>query len=53
MFRYTSRSGKGRHDFYVTPAGIDLTIATDVLGRRGVDIRAGVGMVVYNGPALA
>lgn len=52
-FHYTSRSGKGRHDFYVAPAGVDCTIATDVHGMPGVDIRAGQGMVIYNGPALA
>ena len=50
---YTSRSGRGRHDVYAAPAGVDCTIATDVLGMPGVDIRAGVGMVIYNGPALA
>ena len=50
---YTSRSGHGRHDVYAAPAGVDCTIATDVLGMPGVDIRAGVGMVIYNGPALA
>jgi hypothetical protein len=49
---YTSRSGRGRHDLYAAPAGVDCTIATDVLGMPGVDIRAGVGMVIYNGPAL-
>ncbi|WP_347756817.1 AAA family ATPase [Agrococcus sp. ProA11] len=49
---YTSRSGRGRHDLYAAPAGMDCTIATDVHGMAGVDIRAGVGMVIYNGPAL-
>lgn len=51
-FHYVSRSGKGRHDLYAAPEGIDCTIATDVHGMPGVDIRAGVGMVIYNGPAL-
>lgn len=51
-FRYSSRSGKGRHYVYAAPAGVDCTIATDVLGMAGVDIRAGGGMVIYNGPAL-
>lgn len=51
-FHYTSRSGRGRHDIYAAPAGVDCTIATDVHGMPGVDIRAGVGMVIYNGPAL-
>lgn len=50
---YMSRSGRGRHDVYAAPAHVALTIATDVLGMRGVDIRAGNGMVIYNGPALA
>lgn len=49
---YTSRSGRGRHDVYAAPAGVDCTIATDVHGMPGVDIRAGVGMVIYNGPTL-
>nr|WP_246865580.1 AAA family ATPase [Cryobacterium sp. BB307] len=49
---YASRSGKGRHDLYAAPDGVDCTIATDVHGMLGVDIRAGVGMVIYNGPAL-
>jgi len=51
-FNYRSRSGKGRHDFYLAPASADLTIAANVHGLTGVDIRAGVGMVVYNGPEL-
>ncbi|MDZ8202086.1 bifunctional DNA primase/polymerase [Microbacterium sp. SSW1-59] len=51
-FHYTSRSGKGRHDFYAAPADVDCTIATDVHGMKGVDIRAGQGIVIYNGPAL-
>jgi hypothetical protein len=49
---YTSRSGHGRHDVYAAPTDVDCTIATDVHGMPGVDIRAGVGMVIYNGPAL-
>lgn len=52
-FRYSSRSGKGRHYVYAAPASVDCTIATNVLGMSGVDVRAGGGMVVYNGPALA
>jgi hypothetical protein len=51
-FRYSSRSGTGRHYVYSAPAGVDCTIATDVLGMAGVDIRAGGGMVIYNGPEL-
>ncbi|WP_315070323.1 AAA family ATPase [uncultured Microbacterium sp.] len=51
-FKYASRSGKGRHYVYAAPAGVDCTIATDVHGMPGVDIRAGVGMVIYNGPEL-
>lgn len=49
---YTSRSGRGRHDVYAAPPGVDCTIATDVHGMPGVDIRAGVGMAIYNGPVL-
>lgn len=52
-FGYKSRSGKGRHDYYAPPADVACTIATDVHGLAGVDIRAGTGMVLYNGPALA
>lgn len=52
-FSYTSRGGDGGHYVYAAPAGVDCTIAKDVLGMAGVDIRAGVGMVIYNGPALA
>lgn len=51
-FHYKSRSGRGRHDVFAAPEGVECTIAADVLGMRGVDIRAGVGMVVYNGPEL-
>lgn len=51
-FHYTSRSGRGRHDVYAAPLDADLTIATDVHGLAGVDIRAGGGMVIYNGPEL-
>lgn len=51
-FHYKSRSGRGRHDVYEAPAGITCTIAADVHGMTGVDVRAGVGMVIYNGPAL-
>lgn len=51
-FGYTSRSGKGKHDLYAAPQGIDCTIAANVHDMQGVDIRAGVGMIVYNGPAL-
>ncbi|MDH6236233.1 bifunctional DNA primase/polymerase [Cryobacterium sp. CG_9.6] len=50
---YTSRSCNGRHDVFAAPAGVDCTIASDVLGMPGVDIRAGVGMVIYNGSVLA
>ncbi len=52
-FHYTSRSGNGRHDVYRAPKeSAPLTIAADVHGMSGVDIRAGVGMVAYNGPLL-
>lgn len=51
-FHYKSRSGRGRHDVYAAPADVACTIATDVHGMAGVDVRAGVGMVIYNGPVL-
>ncbi len=51
-FGYTSRSGNGRHDWFAAPDGADLTIGADVLGMPGVDVRAGVGFVAYNGPRL-
>jgi hypothetical protein len=51
-FNYTSRSGRGRHDFYAAPGGEDLTVAANVLGMQGVDIRAGVGAIIYSGPPL-
>lgn len=51
-FEYPSRGGKGRHYFYAATPANDLTIAADLHGMPGVDIRAGVGMIVYNGPAL-
>ena len=49
---YTSRSGNGKHYVYRAPAGITCTIAGNLNGMAGVDIRAGVGMVIYSGPAL-
>lgn len=49
---YTSRSGRGRHDLFIAPTDIECTVGTDVHGMQGVDIRAGVGMIIYNGKAL-
>lgn len=49
-FHYATRSG-GSHLVYAAPAGRDLTIGQNI-PVEGVDIRAGVGFVVYNGPAL-
>lgn len=49
-FSYSTRSG-GRHLLYAAPSDRDLTIAQNV-PVDGVDIRAGVGFIVYNGPAL-
>lgn len=49
-FSYPTRSG-GRHLLYAAPDGRDLTIAQNI-PVDGVDIRAGVGFIVYNGPAL-
>ncbi|MEV8174967.1 AAA family ATPase [Microbacterium sp. NPDC079176] len=51
-FHYKSRSGRGRHDYYEAPEGVDCTIAANVHDMAGVDIRAGVGMIIYNGPEL-
>lgn len=51
-FHYTSSSGRGRHDVYSAPEGVELTIARDVLGMLGVDIRAGIGAAIYAGRAL-
>lgn len=51
-FHYTSRSGNGEHHLYAAPAGEDLTTDTNVVGMIGVDIRSGVGMILYSGPAL-
>lgn len=50
---YTSRSGRGRHDLFIAPTDIECTVGTDVHGMQGVDIRAGVGMIIYNGKALS
>lgn len=52
-FNYVSRGGRGRHDVYAAPPIEDLTIDTNVQGMQGVDMRAGVGMVIYTGPALS
>lgn len=52
-FNYASRSGRGRHDVFAAPTDVECTIGTDVHGMAGVDIRAGVGMVVYNGGLLS
>lgn len=51
-FSYTSRSGDGAHHIYRAPEGEQLTIDRDLNGMPGVDIRSGIGMVVYNGPTL-
>lgn len=51
-FRYSSRGGNGRHYVYAAPKDVDCTIASNVHGMAGVDVRAGVGMVIYNGPLL-
>lgn len=51
-FSYTSRSGNGAHHIYRAPEGEQLTIDRDLNGMPGVDIRSGIGMVVYNGPML-
>ncbi len=51
-FSYTSRSGNGEHHLYRAPEGVQLTIDRDLNGMPGVDIRSGIGMVVYNGPLL-
>ncbi|WP_314095923.1 bifunctional DNA primase/polymerase [Microbacterium foliorum] len=51
-FNYTSRSGNGAHHVYRAPEGEQLTIDRDLNGMPGVDIRSGIGMVVYNGPTL-
>jgi putative DNA primase/helicase len=49
-FRYKTRGG-GKHHVYRAPEGRALTIARDV-PVRGVDIRAGNGLMVYYGPKL-
>ncbi|WP_104192912.1 AAA family ATPase [Cryobacterium sp. Y82] len=51
-FNYTSRSGNGEHHLYRAPAGEQLTIDRDLNGMPGVDIRSGIGLIVYNGPTL-
>jgi hypothetical protein len=51
-FRYTSRSGNGEHHIYRAPEGEQLTIDRDLNGMPGVDIRSGIGLIVYNGPTL-
>ena len=51
-FNYTSRSGNGEHHVYRAPEGVQLTIDRDLDGMAGVDIRSGIGMVVYAGPEL-
>lgn len=49
-FRYRTRSG-GQHYVYAAPEGKVLTIGRDH-PVPGVDIRAGVGLMVYYGPPL-
>lgn len=51
-FSYTSRSGNGQHHIYRAPEGEQLTIDRDLNGMPGVDIRSGIGLIVYNGPTL-
>lgn len=51
-FHYTSRSGKGEHHIFRAPEGEQLTIDRDLNGMPGVDIRSGIGMIVYAGPKL-
>ncbi|QNE47570.1 AAA family ATPase [Glaciihabitans sp. INWT7] len=51
-FNYTSRSGNGAHHIYRAPEGEQLTIDRDLNGMPGVDIRSGIGLIVYNGPTL-
>lgn len=51
-FNYTSRSGNGEHHIYRAPEGEQLTIDRDLNGMPGVDIRSGIGLIVYNGPTL-
>lgn len=51
-FAYTSRSGNGQHHIYRAPEVEQLTIDRDLNGMPGVDIRSGIGLIVYNGPTL-
>jgi hypothetical protein len=51
-FSYISRSGNGQHHIYRAPEGEQLTIDRDLNGMPGVDIRSGIGLIVYNGPTL-
>jgi hypothetical protein len=51
-FSYTSRSGNGEHHIYRAREGEQLTIDRDHNGMPGVDIRSGIGLIVYNGPTL-
>ncbi|OAN29001.1 hypothetical protein A4X17_05285 [Plantibacter sp. H53] len=51
-FNYASRRGNGAHHIYRAPEGIELTIDRDLNGMPGVDIRSGIGLIVYNGPTL-
>lgn len=51
-FNYISRSGNGEHHIFRAPAGEQLTIDRDLKGMPGVDIRSGIGLVVYAGPTL-
>lgn len=49
---YTSQSGSGKHYVYAANPDKVLTIAADLNNMAGVDIRAGRGVAVYNGPIL-
>lgn len=49
-FRYPTRGG-GNHRVYAAPDGVKLTIGQGV-PVKGVDVRAGTGLMVYYGPKL-
>lgn len=55
-FNYPTHRKGGRHHVYAAPAGIELTIARDLVvdGKplEGIDVRSGAGLMVYYGPKL-
>lgn len=55
-FTYDTHRKGGRHHVYAAPAGIELTIARDLVhdGKplTGIDVRSGSGLMVYYGPKL-